>query len=95
VSRARLPSCRPKALSGYPTSADRKTAPLSQKQPFGLAVGTWQFPEALPFRLHRNGSSYLLFWRVFFTRTGIHFARKRYCKQDRLEGSALPNDVRN
>src|SRR6266478_3579658 len=32
---------------------------------------------AFPFRLNRNGGSSFLFWRVFFTRTGTHFAGKR------------------
>jgi hypothetical protein len=41
---------------------------------------------AFSIRLNQNRGSDLLFWRVFFTRTGIHFARKRYSKnEDRLE----------
>jgi hypothetical protein len=48
-------------------------------------------PEPIPFRLNRNGGSSFLFWRVFFTRTGVHFARKRsrnphvYCISDDLD----------
>ena len=33
----------PRGSSGCPTSVDRNR-PLTRKQPFGLAVATWQFP---------------------------------------------------
>src|SRR5713226_3968193 len=32
--------------------------------------------------------AYRLFWRAFFTRTGIHFARKRHQGVDGAQGSA-------
>jgi hypothetical protein len=41
--RPRWRSYQRRELSGYLTSADPKPRFQPQKQPFGLAVGTWQF----------------------------------------------------
>jgi hypothetical protein len=42
------------------------------------AQGRGELPVlGLSFRQNRNESPRFLFWRVFFTRTGTHFARKR------------------
>jgi len=52
--------------------------------------GRWQRTNIEPYRfwLNQNRGSNLIFWRVFFTRTALHFARKRYSSLSLHDGIA-------